>query len=312
MPEANSLSEASLGILMSVVTRIGRFAPSPTGPLHFGSLVSAVASFLDSKQYAGQWLLRMEDIDPPREMPGAASQILAQLEAHGLLWDKTVLYQSDRQDSYIEALNQLKNKGLVYSCQCNRQRIVRLGGVYDRQCRDLQLQDDNATLRLCLDDNTGTQWFDDQIMGRFEQHLNGEVGDFTVRRRDGLFSYQLAVVVDDEFQGITHIMRGSDLLDSTPRQIFLQQCLGYRKPEYAHLPVALNQDRQKLSKQHHAAALVAGRESVNLWMALAWLQQRPPPALQRLDVSEILNWARSHWQPQAIYPSMPASAPEGY
>lgn len=297
---------------MSVVTRIGRFAPSPTGPLHFGSLVSAVASFLDSKQSAGQWLLRMEDIDPPREVPGASSQILAQLEAHGLLWDKTVLYQSDRLASYIDAVDQLKNNGLVYPCQCNRQRIAGLGGIYDGQCRELQLQDDNATLRLCLGDNNRIQRFDDQIMGRVEQNLHSGVGDFAVRRRDGLFSYQLAVVVDDEFQGITHIMRGSDLLDSTPRQIFLQKCLGYRQPEYAHLPVALNRDRQKLSKQNHAAALVTGRESVNLWMALAWLQQRPPPVLQRLDVGEILNWARSHWQPQAIYPSMPTSAPEGY
>lgn len=297
---------------MSVLTPVGRFAPSPTGPLHFGSLVSAVASFLDIKQHGGQWLLRMEDIDPPREISGAASKILTQLEAHGLLWDKTVLYQSDRMDSYIDALDQLKNNGLVYPCQCNRQRIVRLGRVYDGQCRGLQLQDDNATLRLCLGDNTQIQWFDDQVMGRVEQNLKSEVGDFVVRRRDGLFSYQLAVVVDDEFQGITHIMRGSDLLDSTPRQLFLQQCLGYRQPEYAHLPVALNRNRQKLSKQNHAASLVAGRESVNLWTALVWLQQRPPPVLQRLEVGEILNWARSHWQPQAIYPSMPTSAPEGY
>ena len=249
------MSEASLGLLMSVVTRIGRFAPSPTGPLHFGSLVSAVASFLDSKQYAGQWLLRMEDIDPPREMPGAASQILAQLEAHGLLWDKTVLYQSDRQDSYIEALNQLKNKGLVYSCQCNRQRIVRLGGVYDRQCRDLQLQDDNATLRLCLDDNTRTQWFDDQIMGRFEQHLNGEVGDFTVRRRDGLFSYQLAVVVDDGLQSVTDVVRGDDLLASTPRHLMLQRRLGIDTPSYLHIPLANGSDGERLAKSHGATTL---------------------------------------------------------
>jgi glutamyl-Q tRNA(Asp) synthetase len=297
---------------MSTLTRIGRFAPSPTGPLHFGSLVSALASFLDSKKHGGQWLLRMEDIDPPREAPGAASLILAQLEAHGLLWDKSVLYQSDRLDSYIDALDQLKSNGLVYPCQCNRQRIARLKGVYDGQCRDLQLPEDNATIRLSLGDKIRMQCFDDEIMGRIEQSLHGEVGDFTVRRRDGLFSYQLAVVVDDEFQGITHIMRGSDLLDSTPRQIFLQQCLGYNQPEYAHLPVALNPESQKLSKQNHAVALVAGHESVNLWMALVWLQQHPPPALQRLDVAEILDWGMSHWRRDAIYPDMPTIAPEGF
>lgn len=305
---------------MSALSSIGRFAPSPTGPLHFGSLVSALASYLDIRQRGGRWLVRIEDIDPPREVSGATRTILQQLDAHGLQWDGKVLYQSERLPSYLEALNQLKHQDLIYCCQCNRPRMQRLGGIYDSQCRHLQLAAKDNTIRLNVGDMVGTETragaehlgFTDQIMGHYQQCLRAEVGDFVLRRRDGLFSYQLAVVVDDQYQGITHIMRGSDLLDSTPRQIYLQQRLGYTQPEYAHLPVAINPDGQKLSKQNHAAALVPGNEAHNLFTALVWLQQAPPPALAKQTISEILDWGIRHWALAKIPKTMGIAAPKEF
>ena len=306
---------------MSALSRIGRFAPSPTGPLHFGSLVSALASYLDIRQRGGRWLVRIEDIDPPREISGASATILQQLDAHGLHWDGNVLYQSERLPSYLEALDQLKQKDLIYYCQCNRPRIQRLGGIYDSQCRYLQLAAKGNAIRFNVGDRVASQSkreaaaylsFTDQIMGHYQQCLRAEVGDFVLRRRDGLFSYQLAVVVDDQYQGITHIMRGSDLLDSTPRQIYLQQCLGYSQPEYAHLPVAINPDGQKLSKQNHAAALVPGNEAHNLFTALVWLQQKPPAALAKQPITEILDWGIKHWSLAKIPGTLGMAAPQEF
>jgi|DEB0MinimDraft_12_1074336.scaffolds.fasta_scaffold27621_2 glutamyl-Q tRNA(Asp) synthetase len=313
---------------MSALSSIGRFAPSPTGPLHFGSLVSALASYLDIRQRGGRWLVRIEDIDPPREVPGASETILRQLDAHGLHWDGNVLYQSERLPSYLEALEQLKQKDLIYYCQCNRPRMQRLGGIYDSQCRYLQLAAKDNAIRLNVGDivsaetgiggatenQTGAAHlsFTDQIMGHYQQCLRAEVGDFVLRRRDGLFSYQLAVVVDDQYQGITHITRGSDLLDSTPRQIYLQQCLGYSQLEYAHLPVAINLNGQKLSKQNHAAALVPGNEAHNLFTALVWLQQEPPAALAKQSITEILDWGIKHWFLAKIPGTLGIAAPQEF
>jgi len=296
---------------MSALSSIARFAPSPTGPLHFGSLVTALASFLDARQRLGQWLVRIEDLDPPREVAGASDQILRQLESHGLCWDGTVLYQSTRLEAYAAALESLLASELVYHCRCNRQRIQSLGGIYDGHCSELQLPSNDCAARLRVNDTRLS--FNDQIIGQYQQNLKTELGDFVVRRRDGLFSYQLAVVVDDEFQAISHIMRGADLLDSTPRQIYLQQCLGYKTPDYAHLPLALNAQGQKLSKQNQALELPEGNESEHLWAALHWLQQSPPEQLQRQSVAKILAWGIEHWAVKTVTDHLQDSlAPEGY
>lgn len=292
---------------------VGRFAPSPTGPLHFGSLTSALASFIHARQHRGHWLVRIEDIDPPREVPGASDQILQQLDDHGLHWDGTVLYQSNRLESYKQAVDSLRDRGLVYHCQCNRQRISNLGGIYDNHCRDLKLQSSGNATRLVIDDADQTVSFVDEIMGSYQQKLSKQVGDFVIRRRDKLFSYQLAVVIDDQFQSISHIVRGEDLLDSTPRQIYLQRCLGLNQTTYCHLPLVLNTQGQKLSKQNHATSLQSGRESENLWQALNWLRQSPPTALKRQAVSDILAWAIDHWDSQRLSNNpQNVPAPRGY
>ena len=279
---------------------IGRFAPSPTGPLHFGSLVCALASFLDARHHHGQWLVRIEDIDPPREIPGATHSILNQLESHGLHWDGELLYQSQRSHAYNEALEQLQQTGLLFSCDCNRQRIAELGGIYDGCCRTRQSVTE-AALRLQVPDaQNGRIVFDDLIMGRYEQNLCCDVGDFVVRRKDGLIAYQLAVVVDDAFQGITDIVRGIDLLDSTPRQLYLQDRLGYNAPRYAHLPVIVDAAGDKLSKQSFAPALELRRSNQQLYQCLTLLGLSPPKNLVTGGVEAILAWGIEHWDIQAV------------
>jgi len=286
---------------------IGRFAPSPTGPLHFGSLLAALASYLQARNNQGKWLVRIEDLDPPREIKGSATSILKQLEQHGLVWDKSVVYQSDHIDLYHDVLQSLRNKQLVYNCNCTRQRISEINGIYDGQCSQKNLPLTEASSRFSI--NRGTQAigcntdeisFTDSIMGEFRQSLYNDVGDFVVLRRDGLISYQLAVVVDDYHQGITEIVRGFDLLDSTPRQILLQQCLDYPAANYAHIPLALNSLGQKLSKQHFAKPLTLGNESEQLWLALDWLKQNPPRELRQSSSEEILVWATAHWDLSCI------------
>jgi glutamyl-Q tRNA(Asp) synthetase len=286
---------------------IGRFAPSPTGPLHFGSLLAAVASYLQAKNNQGKWLVRIEDIDPPREVKGSASGILKQLEQHGLVWDDSVVYQSDQIDQYHDVLQKLRNQNLVYSCTCTRQRISELNGIYDGLCSQKNHPLINASSRFSINRavhaigrNNDKLAFTDSIMGEFSQSLNNDVGDFVVLRRDGLISYQLAVVIDDFYQGITEIVRGYDLIDSTPRQILLQKCLDYPTPGYAHIPLAINALGQKLSKQHFAKALTVGNESEQLWLALDWLQQNPPKALRQSSIKEILSWATAHWALSSI------------
>ena len=287
---------------MSKALSIGRFAPSPSGPLHFGSLLAAVASFMQAKHQGGKWLVRIEDIDPPREVVGASDTILKQLECHGLHWDDSVIFQSTQVQHYFEILDRLRHKSLIYNCDCTRQRLNTLGGIYDNHCRNLNLLDKNTAIRLSVDNSLKLISCDDdrlnfldQIMGDYSQSLNMEVGDFVLRRRDGLISYQLAVVIDDHQQGITEIVRGADLIDSTPRQILLQKILGYKTPTYAHIPLAINSLGQKLSKQHHAKELPQNNEQEQVWLALSWLDQTPPLELRKSPVSEIIDWGITHW-----------------
>lgn len=278
---------------------IGRFAPSPSGALHFGSLLAALASFLDIRARGGQWLLRMEDLDPAREPPGAADQILSTLEDLALTWDGPVLYQSQRLDAYDAALAALENRGLTYPCDCSRQRVRALGGVYDNLCRTRpSAPAGSSATRFKVPDEVVV--VEDRIQGRYAQHLRLDCGDFVLRRRDGLTAYQLAVVVDDQWQGITDILRGHDLLDSTPRQLALQQALGYRQPEYAHIPVASNHRGQKLSKQHFARPLQRDNASDYLYQALVFLCQQPPADLRRAPCAEQLTWAIPHWDIQRV------------
>ena len=278
---------------------IGRFAPSPTGPLHFGSLATAVASYLDARHYHGQWLLRMEDIDPPREMAGAADLILKQLENHALHWDSKVLFQSTRSDAYRETLKQLEADGLIYRCHCSRQQLKERGGLHPRRCTYTGNPDRPHALRLAVADQSEIT-YTDLFQGQQHQHIKQEVGDFVLHRKDGLFAYQLAVVLDDAFQGVNHVIRGSDLLDSTARQIYLQKLLGVASPQYGHLPVAVDAAGNKLSKQNMAASVERTTPTLNLWVAMQWLGMTPPQALQQVTPGELITWAIPLWDRKAV------------
>lgn len=280
----------------------GRFAPSPTGPLHFGSLISAVASYLHARTHNGRWLVRMEDLDPPREQPGAADDILRSLEAHGLDWDGDVLWQSARHSAYDEALDQLRKQDRLFDCACSRKDIALAqtqqgssARIYPGTCRrGLRPGKKPRSTRVRVE--VQRVGFEDLIQGLYFQDLALEVGDFVLRRADGLYAYQLAVVVDDAAQGITEVVRGCDLLDSTPRQIYLQRLLGLPTPGYAHLPLATNPAGEKWSKQTSAPSLSDDRAGVSLWAALAFLGQTPPRSLRGATVTEILAWGRAHWR----------------
>ena len=212
---------------------IGRFAPTPSGHLHFGSLVAALASYLDARSVGGRWLVRMEDLDPPREEPGAQAAILKALESYGFEWDGDMVRQSDRHAAYDEVINRLFNQGLAYACTCSRKQLEPYHGIYPGFCRNAGHGTENAAIRLRVPELE--YHFIDRVQGEFRQHLGREVGDFVIRRRDGLYAYQLAVVLDDAWQGITDIVRGADLLDSTPRQLYLQELLGLPQPRYLHI-----------------------------------------------------------------------------
>lgn len=256
----------------------GRFAPSPTGPLHFGSLVAAVASWLDARSQGGEWLVRIEDVDETRTVPGADLEILAQLAAFGLSHDGEIVWQSRRKSLYEEALARLASRGLVYRCRCSRREIAdsALGGpdglVYPGTCRALGL-DATTPGADRLRTEGGAIEFTDRVQGRIAQDVAREIGDFVLKRRDRLHAYQLAVVVDDALQGITDVVRGADLLASTPRQILLQRLLGYATPRYLHIPVATDERGEKLSKQHLAEPLHVSRAGEAIDAALEFLGQ---------------------------------------
>ena len=271
----------------------GRFAPSPTGPLHLGSLIAALASYLDARHQGGTWLVRMEDIDPPREQPGAAQRILRSLELHGLTWDEDLLWQGQRGDAYRDALATLATTGRLFSCDCTR-AMLGPDGACSGRCQPRQQQiTQPCSLRVSVPREHNIA-FCDAVQGEQRSALGEALPDFVVKRKDGLDAYQLAVVVDDAYQGVTHIVRGSDLLDSTPRQIYLQQLLQHRTPSYCHLPVITNESGQKLSKQNHAPALDDQRASDNLRAALRFLRQPAPPA-ELAAARQILTFAVDHW-----------------
>ena len=272
---------------------IGRFAPSPSGELHFGSLIAALGSYLQARAQQGLWLVRIEDIDPPREIPGAADAILRQLEHYGLQWDGEVLWQSRRHDAYRDALAYLHQHNLSYYCTCTRARIQSIGGVYDGYCRTRGNGPENAALRL-VQQHPVTQFYD-RLRGTLQADPALAHEDFIIHRRDGLFAYNLAVVVDDHFQGVTEIVRGADLIEPTVRQISLYQQLGWPAPGYVHLPLALNAAGDKLSKQNHAPALPHSDPRPILISALQFLNQDVTREWQDLSVDALLQYAVKNW-----------------
>ncbi|WP_134957569.1 tRNA glutamyl-Q(34) synthetase GluQRS [Yersinia alsatica] len=277
---------------------VGRFAPSPSGDLHFGSLIAALGSYLQARAQGGSWLVRIEDIDPPREIPGAAARILTALEHYGLHWDGPVIYQSQRHEAYRATLEWLKQQGLSYYCTCTRSRIQQIGGLYDGFCRERHLPADGAAIRLRQTQPVYS--FYDKLLGELHAVPALAEEDFIIRRRDGLFAYNLAVVVDDAFQGVTEIVRGADLIEPTVRQIALYKQLQQPVPSYLHLPLALNPDGNKLSKQNHAPPLPNGDPRPILVEALKFLRQPLPECWQDLDLPLLLRFAVENWTLAAI------------
>jgi glutamyl-Q tRNA(Asp) synthetase len=270
----------------------GRFAPSPTGPLHFGSLIAAMASFAEAQAHGAQWLVRMEDIDRPRTVPGAADHILRTLEILGFRWNGEVVYQSQREELYQGALDRLKQMGLIYACACSRRDLAE-DGVYPGTCR------------LGLNGRPGRAWrvrvegsvaFDDLVQGPRVEDLAKQTGDFVLLRADGAWAYQLAVVVDDAEQAITHVVRGADLLSSTARQVYLQRHLGYPVPVYLHVPVALDHTGQKLSKQTGAPPIDTITPGLALSQAAAFLGHPMPAQLHGCGVDEFWRWLTANWR----------------
>jgi len=308
-----SLSTTSRPVTHSSLTHFpyrGRFAPSPTGPLHFGSLVAAVASYLCARQHQkGQWLLRIEDVDTQRAVPGAIQSILNTLQAYGFEWDEEVIYQSQRTPAYQEALEALSKR--CYPCSCSRKTLQTTAAtgaysyIYPGNCRHGLSNPEAQHCSIRISTPSTPFCFDDLCQPEtFCQNIAQEVGDFILKRRDGLFAYQLAVVVDDAWQGITDVVRGADLFDNTPRQIYLQQCLSVHTPRYLHFPVAVNSKGKKLSKQNSAPEISLKAKRKTLLKALSFLAQKPPSIEEFATIHDVWSWAKAHWNPDAIPPQM--------
>lgn len=278
----------------------GRFAPSPSGLLHFGSLVSALASYLDAKANNGIWLVRIEDIDPPREQQGAAKAILATLEAYGLHWDENVLYQSKQSELYEQVLAYLQEQQLSYHCNCTRAQIKAAGGIYNGTCKHKQLTESQTSIRLV--NQFGESHYQDLIQGNVQCDKALAKEDFIIKRKDGLYAYQLAVVNDDIYQGITHIVRGCDLLEPTARQLTLYKTLDFTPPQYAHVPLIVTNEGYKLSKQNKAPAIDVNSPQQSIISALKYLGQNPPPELIDLTTEQLISWAINHWSLTKVPP----------
>ncbi len=278
---------------------VGRFAPSPTGPLHFGSLLAAVASYLEALRRGGTWLIRIEDIDPPREQAGASERILEALERYGFEFQEPATRQSLSEAAHHAAIGQLLESGRAYYCDCSRKELTEadqgpLGSIYPATCRHRHLAPaPSCAIRVRTD---GAQIaFTDRLQGAQRQSVESVSGDFVIRRRDGLIAYQLAVVVDDYRQRVTDVVRGIDLLETTPRQVWLQRLLGYDTPAYSHIPVAVDKRGRKLGKSTDAPALPLDAPAPVLFRALLALQQAPPPMLERASLAAVWAWAAEHW-----------------
>jgi glutamyl-Q tRNA(Asp) synthetase len=281
---------------------IGRFAPSPTGPLHFGSLLTAVASYLQARTNDGKWLVRVEDIDPPREPPGSDIVILRALETYGFEWNGPITYQSAFRDRHEDLLHSLLSRDLAYPCSCSRRDLADvdrgpLGTIYPGTCRS---GCDGKEVAYRLRTTNAPIEFTDILQGLQSQRLESESGDFIIKRRDGLIAYHLAVVADDHDQRISEIVRGVDLLDSTQRHIHLQNCLEFPTPAYMHVPVVENADGQKLSKLTGAAAISEADIQATLFTALVALRQEPPNDLATADLRSIWDWAEANWRPKRL------------
>ncbi|MGM0416770.1 MAG: tRNA glutamyl-Q(34) synthetase GluQRS [Thermodesulfobacteriota bacterium] len=290
---------------------VGRFAPSPTGLLHFGSLITAVASYCYARSQRGKWLIRMEDLDTPRNVPGAADAILRQLEQLGLFWDDSVIYQSERLDFYADILQQFIDSGHVYRCTCTRREIAAharehgpAGPIYSGLCRFKKHNDSTrGSWRLGIERKSIV--FTDLLHGYVEQSLGDVVGDYILKRTDNIFAYQFATPLDDMAQEITQVIRGADLLDSTPRQIYLMQLLDGPLPEYGHIPLALDEKGNKISKSNQALRNIDAYHPLpfstpDLFRALSFLGQDPPPPLQYGSAVTLLDWAVSNFKPLLI------------
>jgi len=284
---------------------VGRFAPSPSGPLHFGSLITALASFLDIRAQRGQWLLRIDDLDTPRTTPGSEAAILQTLEAHHLHWDGTLTRQSDHQEHYELALHELARMEVLFFCDCSRKSLKGAttypGTCRHRHCSPTELAnhlgsvsgEHKYAIRLQMPDHELR--FNDQLQGLQATHLAREGGDYIVLRRDGLISYQLAVVVDDALTAVNQVVRGADLLPTTARQQQLHEQLGSTAPSWLHLPILLNQRNTKLSKQAHSMAVTTDHVTTNLCIALQLLGQQPPPGATQWPAHELIDWATVNW-----------------
>ncbi len=296
----------------------GRFAPTPSGPLHFGSMIAAIASFCDARARGGNWHVRIDDLDAPRVMAGVSDDILRTLEAFSLKWDGRPLYQSANKQAYHCALHLLRAKERVFPCACSRKEVRETGApgpegpVYSGACRKGIPRGRRArSLRLLVDNDMVTD-FNDGLQGNIRQDLMAEVGDFVVYRSDGAFTYHLACVVDDALLGVTDIVRGADLVDSTPRQIFLQRLLGVPTPRYLHLPVAINSDGEKLSKQTRAAPVDPSRAAGTIYAVLRSLGQKPPTELARWPSETALDWAIRAWRRDRLPAAHTIGSPTDY
>ncbi|MFZ6039124.1 tRNA glutamyl-Q(34) synthetase GluQRS [Vibrio natriegens] len=271
---------------------VGRFAPSPSGPLHFGSLVAALGSYFQAKANHGAWLVRIEDLDPPREMPGATQAILEALQAYQLHWDGEVVYQSQRHHLYQAQIDTWLENGDAYYCQCTRKQIKQHGGFYPGTCRDKNLKEGAIRLKMTkpiasfFDLKHGTIQIPEQLVNE----------DFIIKRRDGLFAYNLAVVLDDIDQGVTEVVRGADLIEPTGRQISLYQILGQPEVSYLHLPLAIDDNGNKLSKQNHATAIDIDNPKPALLKAMTFLGFDIPEEIRASDITNILRWGSENWQ----------------
>ncbi len=306
----SSTATATTGIARPTASEsCGRFAPTPSGPLHLGSLLAAAGSYLNVRSQGGRWLLRIDDLDRERCLPGLAAQCQATLESFGFEWDGNVYFQSDRIDIYTEAVRCLQAAGRTYACRCSRAAVAAAliadpasEPVYPGTCRREPASEGQPHARPFP--HRGGRFaiveFQDIFQGPVRQDCQREAGDFVIQRRDGPVAYHLAVVVDDELQGVTEVVRGSDLLSSTPRQILLQRTLGYRTPRYGHLPLLTEPDGRKLAKSRRAVPLEASLAPQQLWQVLHWLEQEPPAEISRATVREIWSWAIANWRPERL------------